>query len=79
MACQKGMPVSFITVAFLVHELMEARNEKRLLRLQQHLAKVKLLIVDERGFVPLSETGAELLNAHHKQSAVRTMDGNLRL
>jgi len=54
MACQKGMPVSFITVAFLVHELMEARNEKRLLRLQRHLAKVKLLIVDERGFVPLS-------------------------
>ena len=55
------MPVSFITVAFLVHELMEDRNEKRLLRLQRHLAKVKLLIVDERGFVPLSETGAELL------------------
>ena len=61
MACQKGMPVSFITVAFLVHELIEARNEKRLLRLQRHLAKVKLLIVDELGFVPLSETGAELL------------------
>ena len=55
------MPVNFITVAFLVHELMEARNEKRLLRLQRHLAKVKLLIVDERGFVPLSETGVELL------------------
>ena len=55
------MPVNFITVAFLVHELMEAQDEKRLLRLQRHLAKVKLLIVDERGFVPLSETGAELL------------------
>jgi hypothetical protein len=61
MACQKGMPVNFITVAFLVHELMEAQDEKRLLRLQRHLAKVKLLIVDERGFVPLSETGVELL------------------
>ena len=55
------MPVNFITVAFLVHELMEAQDEKRLLRLQRHLAKVKLLIVDELGFVPLSETGAELL------------------
>jgi len=55
------MPVNFITVAFLVHELMEAQDEKRLLRLQRHLAKVKLLIVDERGFVPLSETGVELL------------------
>jgi DNA replication protein DnaC len=44
-----------------VHELIEARDEKRLLRLQQQLAKVKLLIVDELGFVPLSKSGAELL------------------
>jgi len=34
-ACQKGMPVSFVTAASLVHELMEARDEKRLLRLQR--------------------------------------------
>jgi len=60
-ACQKGMPVSFVTAAALVHELMEARDEKRLLRLQRQLAKVKLLIIDEPGFVPLSKTGAELL------------------
>jgi len=60
-ACQKGMPVSFVTAASLVHELMEARDEKRLLRLQRQLAKVKLLIIDELGFVPLSKTGAELL------------------
>ena len=60
-ACQKGMPVSFVTTASLVHELMEARDEKRLLRLQRQLAKVKLLIIDELGFVPLSKTGAELL------------------
>jgi len=38
-----------------------ARDEKRLLRLQRQLAKVKLLIIDELGFVPLSKTGAELL------------------
>ena len=60
-ACQKGMPVSFVTAASLVHELMEARDEKRLLRLQRQLAKVQLLIIDELGFVPLSKTGAELL------------------
>ena len=29
--------------------------------LQRQLAKVKLLIIDELGFVPLSKTGAELL------------------
>jgi len=42
---QKGMPVSFVTAASLVHKLMEARDEKRLLRLQRQLAKVKLLII----------------------------------
>jgi len=51
----------FITAAALVHELMEARDEKRLLRFQKQLAKYKLLIIDELGFVPLSKTGAELL------------------
>jgi DNA replication protein DnaC len=60
-ACQKGMAVSFITAAALVNELMEARDERRLLRLQKQLAGVRLLIIDELGFVPLSKTGAELL------------------
>ena len=32
-----------------------------MLRLQRELASVKLLIVDELGYVPLSPTGAELL------------------
>ena len=50
-----------MTAASLVHELMEARDEKRLLRLQRQLAKVKLLIIDELGFVQLGKTGAELL------------------
>lgn len=60
-ACQKGLSVGFTTAAALVHELMEARDEKRLLRLQKQLAGYKLLIIDELGFVPLSKTGAELL------------------
>ncbi|QFU07245.1 transposase [Rhodobacteraceae bacterium THAF1] len=60
-ACQKGLSVSFITAAALVNELMEARDERRLLRLQKQLAGVRLLIIDELGFVPLSKTGAELL------------------
>ena len=40
---------------------MEARDEKSLLRYKKKLAKYKLLIVDELGFVPLSKTDAELL------------------
>jgi DNA replication protein DnaC len=60
-ACQKGFSVLFTTAAALVNQLMEARDEKRLLKMQRELATVKLLIVDELGYVPLSPTGAELL------------------
>jgi DNA replication protein DnaC len=59
--CQKGLSVGFTTAAALVHELMEARDERRFLRLQKQMAGYKLLIIDELGFVPLSKTGAELL------------------
>ena len=60
-ACQQGFRVRFTTAAALVHELIEARDEKRLLRYQKQLARQELLIVDELGFVPLSKTGAEML------------------
>jgi DNA replication protein DnaC len=55
------MSVGFTTAAALVHELLEARDERRLLRLQKQLAGYRLLIIDELGFVPLSKSGAELL------------------
>ena len=51
-ACQRGMPVGFTTAAGLVHELMEAGDERR---------RLNLLIIGELGFVPRSRTGAELL------------------
>ena len=60
-ACQRGLAVGFVTAAALVHELLEARDERRLLRLHKQLAGYKLLIVDELGYVPLSPSGAELL------------------
>ena len=60
-ACQKGYRVRFTTAAALVNELLEARDDKRLLRFQKQLAKQDLLIVDELGYVPLSKTGSELL------------------
>jgi DNA replication protein DnaC len=59
-ACQQGHRVRF-TAAALVHELIEARDERKLLRFQKQIASYELLIVDELGFVPLSKTGAELL------------------
>ena len=60
-ACQRGLSVGFTTAAALVHEFIEARDERRLLNLQRQLARLQLLIIDELGFVPLSKTGAELL------------------
>ena len=59
-ACQRGLG-GFTTAAALVHELMEARDDRRLLNLQRQLARLRLLTIDELGFVPLSTTGAELL------------------
>jgi DNA replication protein DnaC len=60
-ACQRGFSTLFITAHALAHQLMEARDEKRLLKLQAQLQGVRLLIVDELGYVPLSQVGAELL------------------
>ena len=60
-ACQKGMKVRFTTAAALVHDLIEAQDERKLQRLQKQLTSQNLLIIDELGFVPLSKSGAELL------------------
>ena len=48
-ACQRGLTVGFTTASALVNELMEARDEMRLLNLQKRLARLKLLIIDELG------------------------------
>jgi DNA replication protein DnaC len=60
-ACQRGFPTLFLTAHALSSQLMEARDEKRLLKLQAQMQNVKLLIIDELGYVPLSQVGAELL------------------
>jgi DNA replication protein DnaC len=44
-ACQKGLKVRFTTAAALVHELIEAADERRLQRLQKQLAGQELLII----------------------------------
>ena len=60
-ACQRGLRVRFAVAAALLHELTEARDEKRLVRFQKHLLRQDLLIVDGLGFMPLSNTGAQML------------------
>ena len=60
-ACEQGRAVRFTTVAALVNELMEARDEHVLSRVVARYARLDLLIADELGYVSLPTTGAELL------------------
>lgn len=60
-ACSQGKRVRFYRVTELITQLLEAREERELLRLKKQLAKLDLLILDELGYVPASKVGAELL------------------
>jgi DNA replication protein DnaC len=61
----------------LITLLLEARDERQLLRLRGQLAKQDLLVLDELGYVPASKAGAELLfdiisTAYERQSLIVT-------
>ena len=60
-AVRRRKRVVFTRAADLVRDLIEARDERLLGRLQQRFLRVDLLIVDELGFVPFDKAGAELL------------------
>jgi DNA replication protein DnaC len=60
-ACTQGRRVRFTSTTGLVTLLLEQRDNRSLLRQQQHLERLDLLILDELGYVPFSKTGAELL------------------
>jgi DNA replication protein DnaC len=60
-ACQRGKKVRFFRVAELLTALLEAREERVLGRLRSQLARPDVLVLDELGYVPASQTGAELL------------------
>ncbi len=60
-ACGQGRKVRFWQITELITHLIEAREERQLLRLKKQLAKLDLLILNELGYVPASKLGAELL------------------
>ena len=60
-ACTQGRRVRFFTVMDLVTQLGEAREERQLQRMLKQLERHDLLVLDELGYVPFSQTGAELL------------------
>ncbi len=60
-ACSLGKKVRFWRVTELITTLLEAKEERQLLRVRGQIAKLDLLILDELGYVPASKAGAELL------------------
>jgi len=60
-ACQQGRKVRFYQTARWVEELLTAREEHRLLKIEKEWMRDDLVILDELGYVPFSKTGAELL------------------
>jgi len=60
-ACRRGKRVRFYRVSELVTAMLEAREEKALGRLRGQLARLDVLVLDEFGYVPASQTGGELL------------------
>ena len=76
-ACQRGKKVRFYRVTELITAMLEAREERVLARLRSQLARLDLLVLDEFGYVPASQVGAELLfdvisTAYEKTSVIVT-------
>jgi DNA replication protein DnaC len=60
-ACRQRRRVRFTTAAALVNELVEAKHLNQLSRALGRWSRYELIIIDELGYVPLAEIGAELL------------------
>jgi DNA replication protein DnaC len=60
-ACEQRRRVRFTTAAALVNELVEARAANTLSRALGRWERIELIGIDELGYVPLAELGAELL------------------
>jgi DNA replication protein DnaC len=60
-ACRQRRRVRFTTAAGLVNELVEAKEQLGLRRVLARWEHYDLVAIDEMGYVPLAEAGAELL------------------
>jgi DNA replication protein DnaC len=60
-ACRQKRRVRFTTAAGLVNELVEAKHQLQLCRVLARWGRYDLIAIDEVGYVPLAEVGAEFL------------------
>jgi DNA replication protein DnaC len=71
-ACRQRRRVRFTTAAALVNELVEAKQQLQLRRALARWARYDVLALDEVGYVPLAELGAEFLFQVVAERAERT-------
>lgn len=73
-ACRQGRRVRFYNAAGLVNELLAAQEHHRVPQLITSALKQQVVILDELGFIPFSERGAQLMfqfcSALHERGAV---------
>jgi DNA replication protein DnaC len=60
-ACRQRKRVRFTTVAEMVTELIEAKNQSELNRVRGRWTRYELIVLDEMGYVGMTEAAAELL------------------
>ena len=60
-ACRQKRRVRFVTAAALVNELVEAKQNNQVRRMMARWQKHDLIAIDEVGYVPLADVGAEFL------------------
>ena len=71
-ACRQRRRVRFTTAAALVNELVEAKQQLQLRRALARWARYDVLAIDELGYVPVAELGAEFLFQVVAERAERT-------
>jgi DNA replication protein DnaC len=71
-ACRQKRRVRFTTAAALVNELVEAKHTLQLRRVMARWSRYELIAIDEVGYVPLAEVGAEFLFQVIAERAERT-------
>jgi len=60
-ACRQKRRVRFATAAALVNELVEAKQQLQLRRVLARWERYDLIAIDEVGYVPMADLGAEFL------------------
>lgn len=71
-ACRQQKRARFVTAAGLVNELVEAQQQHGLGRALQRWSRLDLIVLDEVGYVPFAQGGAELLFQVISERAERT-------